>query len=77
MRSARARNFSELVSIRELTKPWRVRLAGDAWESAASALAPEETGAELVWHGRMFGRTEDPAAVDEELRKQLESLGYL
>ena len=67
----------ELITIRDLVTPWRVRLAGDTWESGAEALVPEETGAQLVWHGHMYGRTEDPAAADEELRKQLESLGYL
>ncbi len=71
------RNFSELVSIRGLSTPWRVKLDGGAWASAAAPLAPVETGAELIWRGRMRGRTEDPAVVDEELRKQLESLGYV
>lgn len=69
--------FLRMVRLEDFVEPWRLRLGDDSWVTASQPLADDETGIEIVWHGDMASRAESSALSDEDLREQLESLGYL
>ena len=68
---------SEVLVRSQLVEGWRLEFLQGSWQSGDLSGAGVATGVETKWQGQLMELPEDPAEADQELRKQLEELGYL
>jgi hypothetical protein len=71
-----APEFSVAFDLKELEGVRRIARDGGGWR-VETVDTPTEDGISLWWHLRSPGFGDDPAALDEALRRQLEALGYV